>query len=80
MFVISNASQWLAEGDPVSAVYRMIHTSCAVAVDQSVAVELCVFLLPVYMRCSDVVPLCTAAAVLLHNCVVSAHAAHSKKR
>ena len=66
--MISTANQWLAEGDPVSSVYRsMMHTSCAVAVDLSV-VGFCVLLLPVHMRCCDVVPLCTAAVVLLHNC------------
>ena len=68
MFVISTEKQWLAEGDPVSAVYRMIHTSCAVAVDMSFVLELCVFLLTVHMSCCDAIPFCTVAAVLLHNC------------
>ena len=67
MFAISTVNQWLADGDPVSAVHHMIHTSCAVAVDLSV-VKLCVFLLSVHMRCCDIAPLCTAADVLLLNC------------
>ena len=48
--------------------YDTYDTSCAVAVDLSV-VELCVVLLlmPLHGRCGDVVPVCTAAAVLLHN-------------
>ena len=65
MFVISTANEWLAERDPVSGVYRMIYMWCVVAVDLSV-VGLCVLLLPIDMRCGDVVYLCTAAAVLLH--------------
>ena len=31
--------------------YRIIHSPCALAVDLSVVVGLCVFLLPVHMRC-----------------------------
>ena len=67
MFVISIVHQLLAESDPVPAVYRMIHTSCAVAVDLSVFAGLCVLLPPAHVRCCDVVPLRTAAAVPLHN-------------
>ena len=37
--VISTANQWLAEGDPVFGLYRMIHTSGAVAVDLSAVVH-----------------------------------------
>ena len=45
MFLVSTSNQSLTEGDPVSAVYRIIHTSFGVAVDLSVVIGLCVFLL-----------------------------------
>ena len=80
--VIFTANHWLAEGDPVSAVYRKIHTSCADAVDLPLVVGICVFVLPAHMSCCDVVPVCTLAAPLLARCcttVVNVHAAHWEK-
>ena len=77
--VIFTANHWLAEGDPVSAVYRKIHTSCADAVDLPLVVGICVFVLPAHMSCCDAVPVCTLAAPLLARCcttVDNVHAAH----
>ena len=68
MFVISTANQWLAKGDPVFDVYRVIHTPCAVAVDLPVVVWLLMFLIPVHMRCCDTVPSCTATDVPPNKC------------
>ena len=68
MVGISIANQWLAEGDRVSGVHHMAHTSCAVALDLSVVVRFCVFLLPAHMMYCDVAPLSTGAAVLLYKC------------
>ena len=63
----STVHQWLADPYPVSAVYRIIHRSCAVAVHLSVVVGLCVpatctrrWCCPLVHCCS-----CTAAQLLL---------------
>ena len=67
----------MADADPVSAVYRIIRTLCAVSVDSAV-VGLCVFLIPVYMRVLTLPP---GALLQLHCCitVVIVHAAHNER-
>lgn len=67
VYAIYTGNQRLAERDAVSTVYHVIHTPCAVAIDLSVVIGFCMFLLPVHMRRCDAVPLRTAAALLLYN-------------